>query len=91
MQKLQEDYKEDQKEVIKIIESNQNDLKITSVWAVNMIFLEAIDLIKILSNNQLINKIDLELGYMKLLLLKANHPYNNGGNSTEPGIEAYQY
>ena len=39
--KLQEDYKEDQKEVIKIIESNQNDFKkLHQFWAVNMIFLD---------------------------------------------------
>ena len=89
--KLQEDYKEDQKEVIKIIESNQNDFKkLHQFWAVNMIFLEATsDLIKLLSNNQLINKIDLELGYMKPLIAQSQPPIQiNGGNSTEPGIEA---
>ena len=89
--KLQEDYKEDQKEVIKIIESNQNDFKkLHQFWAVNMIFLEATsDLIKLLSKNQLINKIDLELGYMKPLTAQSQPPIQiNVGNSTEPGIEA---
>jgi len=89
--KLQEDYKEDQKEVIKIIKSNQNDFKkLHQFWAVNMIFLEATpDLIKLLNNNQFINKIDLELGYMKPLIAQSQPPIQiNGGNSTEPGIEA---
>ena len=49
----------------------------------------ASDLIKLLSNNQLINKIDLELGYMKPLIAQSQPPIQiNGGNSTEPGIEA---
>ena len=43
-----------------------------------MIFLEATsDLIKLLSNNQLINKIDLELGYIKVLIVSKPITHTN--------------
>ena len=89
--KLQQKYKESQKELLEIIIQNPNDYKnLHQFWAVNMIYLESTpSLIKKLENNSLINKIDIEMGKIELIESESlTHLQIHGGNSTEPGIEA---
>ncbi len=90
-ERLQKKYKKNQEELLKEISLFPNEYKnVFQFWAVNMIYLEATkNLIKLLENNVLIKNIDIELGKIEPIKSESVlHFQIQGGNSTEPGIEA---